>query len=368
MKRPAHRDHRRRISALFCTLLVAPILALLSSPLLGADPALPSDVTFNLRRSFPEELMDGGPNGHSMGARWNVKLKMGEHSAVHDIAADCELHVAAKRSDNRLLANPSGIVVEPPNVCKLRIPQMAQSGKIKDTWASYFDTKVKDKTCEVTGFPRIYSEHSSGGSSTGSNPDHVVEVHPQIGMHCDGEDAADFLPLLRVFPKMRRITDNSAEACLDKRQLFVRAREKSGAVIYEFLEQGAKGFGGSCGNFVVVEADISKEYLRELSNGGDHVALARAWVNGHGPWPLKIYTYKGTPEDAAIAALMADPDEGASIELQLHGLLTYDYFTIVQTLQKKEGGQFVWLPVSELEEYKEIRNPLALVVFGKAVD
>jgi len=368
MSRPARSNQLRLISHPLHTLLVAPMFALLFSPLLGADPALPSDVTFNLRRSFLEELMDGGPNGHSMGARWNVKLKMGEHSAVHDIADDCELHVAARMPNNRILANPSGIVVEPPNVCKLRVPQIAQSGSIKTAWGSYFDTKVQDKTCEVTGFPRIYSEHSSGGSATGSNPDHVVEVHPQIGMHCDGEDAADFLPLLKIFPNMRRITDLSAEACLDKRQLFVRAREKSGAVIYEFLEQGAKGSGGSCGNFVVVEADISKEYLRELSNGGDHVALARAWVGDHGPWPLKVYTYKGTPEDDSIAALKDNPDETASIELQLHGLLTYDYFTIVQTLQKKEGGQFVWLPVSELEDYKEVPSPLALVVFGKAVD
>ena len=194
MSRPARSNQHRLLSLFRRTLLVASTLSLLTPVLHAADPPLPSDVKFNLRQAFLEELMDGGPNGHSMGARWTTKLTMGEHSAVHDIAADCELHVAAKRSDNRILANPCGIVVEPPNVCKLRIPQIAQSGSIKTAWTSYFDTHVKGKSCEVTGFPRIFSEHSSGGEAGSSNPDHVVEVHPQIGKHCDGEPAVETKP------------------------------------------------------------------------------------------------------------------------------------------------------------------------------
>ena len=48
-----------------------------------SDALLPSDVTFNLRRSFLEELRTGGPNNATVGARFTASLKMGDHSAVH---------------------------------------------------------------------------------------------------------------------------------------------------------------------------------------------------------------------------------------------------------------------------------------------
>lgn len=113
-----------------------------------------------------------------------------------------------------------------------------------------------------------------------------------------------------------------------------------------------------------MDAHIGKEYIRELTNGGDHVALARVWVGEDGPYPLKIYTYKGTAVDSAIASLMVNTDEYAELNLPLHGLLTYDYFSIVQAIQ---DPSFNWLPSSELKVYREVRNPLALVAFGRAV-
>src|SRR3990172_8818476 len=102
------------------------LAALLASATVASaqDGVLPSDVTFNLRRSFLEGLRTGGANGASVGARWTIDLNMGEHSNVHTLAADCEIHVGAKVPGNRQLANPSGIVVEPPNVCKYRVPHI----------------------------------------------------------------------------------------------------------------------------------------------------------------------------------------------------------------------------------------------------
>ena len=80
MNRPAHRNRRPLPSHSLCGLVIAPILGLLVSPLLGADPPLPSDVTFNLRQTFLQELMDGGPNGHSMGARRRVEPIYGTYN------------------------------------------------------------------------------------------------------------------------------------------------------------------------------------------------------------------------------------------------------------------------------------------------
>jgi hypothetical protein len=324
---------------------------------------VPSDVTFNLRQSFLEELLRAGPDSHSVGARWKVTLRITEHSAVHGIANDCEIHFGAKIPNNRIIASPRGIVVEPPNVCKNRVPQISQTGTIGSAWTTYYDAHVINETCEVTGFPRVFSEHSTGGGGGGSNPDHVVEIHPATSMTCDGE-TVNYLPLIKIHAGMRRISDASTIACLADRKLSVRRKQTGSTPTYEFLEEGAKGGGGRCGNFVVVDAHMGKEYIRELTNGGDHVALARVWVGEDGPYPLKLYTYKGTVVDSAIAALMANPDEYAELNVALHGLLTYDYFSIVQAVQ---DSSFNWLPASELKVYRDVPRPLALVVFGRAV-
>jgi len=348
---------------MFRSTIVALAAVVITSPIgaQGAGDHVPSDVTFNLRRSFLEELMTTGSTGHSVGARWKETLRMDQHSAVHQLASDCEIHVGAKVPNNRVIAAPPGIVVEPPNVCKSRVPQTRQTGSISTAWTSYFDDKVTGQTCDVVGFPRIFSEHAAGGGTSGSNPDHVVEIHPALSMSCNGE-MVNYLPLLKVYPGMRAISDVSASACLAERTLSVRQKQTGSVPIYEFLEEGAKGSGGRCGNFIVVEANIGKEYLRELSNGGDHVALARVWIGEDGPYPLKIYTYKGTPEDGAIATLLASTDEYAGINLSLHGVLTYDYFSIVQAVQ---DSSFNWLPPAALRDYREVKSPLALVVFGE---
>jgi hypothetical protein len=338
------------------------LLLLSIFPLRAQNEQVPSDVSFSLRRSFLQSLLTGGPNSRTVGARWKISLELGDHSGVHDLGGDCELHVAGRFPNNRIIADPAGLVAEPPNVCKARLPEIQQNGGIEDAWQGYFDDHVTGKTCEVTGFPRIFTEHSTGGKAGSSNPDHVVEVHPAIGLDC-GEGKLDFLSILKAYPGMRQISEKSARACIDERQLFVRQRGSGSAIRYEFLEKGAKGANGTCGNFAVVEAHIGKEYLRTLTNGGDHVALGQVWIGEDGPFPLKIYTYKGTPEDGKITHLMDNADTTATVEIQLHGLLTYDYFTIAQALQDPNRQ---WLNASALHDYKEISRPLAMVVFGEA--
>lgn len=345
------------------------LVAALNATQLAAQDPVPSAVTFNLKRHFLDELMTSGPDQRTVGARWATRLRLGEHSRVHAVSADCEIHVGARMPNNRVIASPPGIVIEPPNVCRQRVPQIAQGGNRDSAWVRFFRS-VQDSTCEVTGFPRIFSEHAAGGGDGGSNPDHVIEIHPVTALTC-GQTTMDFIPLVKIHPNMRKISSNSTRACLEERKLWVRQRGSGNQIRYEFAEEGAKGgSGGSCGNFVVVHAAIGKEYIRQLSNGGDHVALARAWVDSSGPFALKIYTYNGTPEDSALAQLDANPDSIATLEMNLHGLLTYDYFTIVQAVQEDDpgpDGQFDWRPALELRNFIEIRSPLALIVFGRAL-
>jgi hypothetical protein len=325
----------------------------------GNEP-LPSGVVFNLRQAFLAALLSrGADTAHSVGARYAAQLQMGDHSGVHALASDCELHAAGR--PQQVIAEPRGLVVEPPNVCKRRIPQLGHAGGLAVAWTRYFDEHVTGQPCEVTGFPRIFTEHSSGaGGESSSNPDHVVEIHPAIAMTC-GTEQIDLLPNLTYFKGMRAITPLSTIACLNERRLSVRMRTVGGEDVYEFAEAGAKTTAGRCGNFVIVDAHVGKEYLRELTNGGDHTALARVWVGEAGPFPLKIYTYKGTPADGRLATLMASSDDAATVEFRVHGLLTYDYFTIAQAVQR---GKNDWLPADSLRDWKLIDHPLGLVVFG----
>jgi hypothetical protein len=333
----------------------------LSSP--GKAQDVPSDVSFSISRAYLQRLMTEGPGGRTVGARFQTQLRMGDHSRVHRLDSDCELHVAGVFGGGPA-ADPGGLVVEPPNVCKLRVPPLPASGALSSEWEDLFSNEVTGHDCTVTGFPRIFTEHAQGGEAGSSNPDHVLEIHPATEIDC-GATRLNFVPSIRVFPGMRKISDGSAVACLGERDLFVRERGDGPGAMYDFHEEGGMGAAGRCGNFVVVEAHVTREFIRQLDNGGDHVALARAWIGDSGPFPLKIYTYAGTDIDRDLAALLNNPDPQAALEHTVHGVLTYDYFTIAQVLQEPDPPH-AWLPQARLSSFTEIRNPLSLVVFGRA--
>ena len=67
---------------MFRSTIVAMAAVVITSPIGAQGDHVPSDVTFNLRRSFLEELMTTGSTGHSVGARWKETLRMDQHSAV----------------------------------------------------------------------------------------------------------------------------------------------------------------------------------------------------------------------------------------------------------------------------------------------
>ncbi len=290
-----------------------------------------------------------------------MQMNFDEHSGVHTLSSDCELHVAWLDGGGH--GSPAAVVAEPPNVCHERLPGAPKTGSIGVPWIALFDNLTQShQKCTVVGFPRIFAEHAAGEGTGGSNADHVLEIHPALSISCDNGVTLDLSKQLKVFPGMRKITDASASACLEQRKLWVRKHDDR----YEFAEEGAKGSGGRCGNFVVLDAIFHKgaEYVREFDKNeaghGDHSAIAWVTVGDLGPYSLKIYTYRDTPEDAELAQVMAgtrDPSD----PMHLHGLLTYDYFTIIRSLQDKDRN---WL--ESIDDWKEVPHPLALVVFGTA--
>jgi len=287
-----------------------------------------------------------------------LSLKM-EHrtSTVHTLAKDCEIHVAAKTSDGKKLAWPSAVVVEPPNLCKERGPGMsatASEKSLRETlWPSYFDAHIMNRDCLAIGFPRIFTEHAAG-SAHPANPNHVLEIHPALRIEC-GSFVLDMKKFLKAYRGMRSIQPTSAQECVSTRKLYVRKNQSR----YEFLEEG----GNNCGNFVVVDSHINSEWVRALSNGG-HTAIARVNFGCFdnfpclGPYTLKLYTYPGTPEDAILTNFLTGTGNDAQNHY-FHGMLTYDYFSIIKTLRKEDGA---WIDPAD---WTPVKYPIAMVVFGE---
>ena len=64
---------------------------------------------------------------------------------------------------------PPFLVVEPPNACRFKPNNPTPTTTIPNAiWKTLFDTKMKDKECDVTGFPQLLFLmpgvlHCSGG-------------------------------------------------------------------------------------------------------------------------------------------------------------------------------------------------------------
>ena len=330
-----------------CRRILAPILIVIGftvSPSLTGFVEAAVQFHFAISEEFLNTLVSDDSILRTM------RITMNARSAVHSLDSDCELHVGGTVQD-LTLGQPSGMVVEPPNLCKIKPegtsgnPTGAQLRNV--IWPNLFDQKVIGRTCEVTGFLRLFTEHASGGGSSGSNPDHVFEIHPALACNCDGEEVS-FRSFLKVFSGMRAITPGSATSCIQQRALFVRF--KNGR--YQFKQQG-----GTCGNFAIVEASSVVANATRVVTGG-HTTIARVTADGDSRSTLRLYTIQGSQSDGWLADVMQN-GFGSQAKL-LHGLFTYDFASIIRTL-RGSNNQLI-----KPSQWEQIDFPLAFVVYGEA--
>lgn len=291
-------------------------------------------IDFAISESYLHSLADGSSIIVSVPVRFTHRT-----NDVHSLSEDCEMHLAGKPIDQTLGA-PNSIVVEPPNLCKFH----SETGM---SWPDVFDSQVMHRDCVATGFPRIFTEHAKNAGG-GANPNHVFELHPATKIVC-GDNAVSFEGYLTVFPHMRAITPSSADNCVRTRSLSVRYN--SDKARYEFLQDG----GQHCGNFAVAEVGfVEPAWVHKI--GGGHSAIARVSLNGESRTTLKIYTLEGSEADSWLAQVK---DSGMGDQrTYLHGMLTYDYFSIVRAVRTRDG---TWLKPTD---WMPVKFPLAFVVFG----
>jgi hypothetical protein len=273
---------------------------------------------------------------------------------VKALAQDCEVHVAGTLLD-REFGEPEAVISEPPNDCKFlpnaKNPTSAVTGA---SWRTLLDRHVLNHDCTITGFPRIFTEHADSGTAGTSNPNHVFELHPALTIACDGEQSLGFSHALTAPTGLRHITAESAASCLRDRRLSVRFKDGQ----YEFIQSGGHG----CGNFAIVEVgSLNPKWIRATDGG--HTALARVSADGSTRESLKLYTLNGTVADTWLAGLNPPTRQPAKVitdRVLLHGVITYDYFSIIRTLH--EVGATTW---KRPADWVEIPFPLAFIVYGQ---
>ncbi len=321
------------------------VLTLLA--VLAAVPALASeDYDFWISEAALKAIHDN----HS--TVFGFEATFGGRSKVHKLGSDCEMHVATKPV-TRMTA-PEKWIIEPPYLCENAAPQ----GK----WEDFFDANILNSAepCLVEGFPRILDEHLHGEESP-SNPHHAFELHPLTRITC-GATVVDFVPFLGFSQGMSQIKDASAAKCFEMK---VWVRRNTGQHRYEFQVDRPP----NCGNFFAYEMSIFSEWIRSVDHldaAKGHSALARVKPAGSSKnVTLKIYTLPGTAEDQQLATWQQDwennqeePHHGA----YFHGLTTIDHFSVWKTVTNSQGQKLA------VSDWKEVKFPLAMVVFGAVPD
>ena len=295
------------------------------------------DFAFAVSSSFLQSL----ESGHTILPTFNVTL--GGHSKIHPLESDCEMHVAATLQSPQTFGFPEALVIEPPNLCEID-PNGDVSDEV-DGWLSIFDDLL-GKNCQASGFPRIFTEHATGGAGA-SNPDHVFELHPATSISCDGETHS-FIKFVKIFPGMRAISPRTAASCIANRKLEVKFDSDHDR--YLFRESG-----GTCGNFAKIAIEsVMPGTVKAPGSGGGHSAIAHVSADGESSSTLKIYTLAGTDADDWLT--------GNPSPITLHGVITYDYFSLLKKIHppKQDWQRFTdWTPID---------FPLAFVAFGESAD
>jgi hypothetical protein len=138
---------------------------------------------------------------------------------------------------------------------------------------------------------------------------------------------------------------------MNGRQLEVRYDASTAE--YQFRENAV-----GCGNFAILEVDdLNPKWVRTVTGG--HTAIARVSGDGASTVTLKIYTLSPSAIDTWLASAAASAASGNERKL-VHGLFTYDYFSVLKTVHPKQQN---WLTPAD---WTSIKFPLAFVAFGEA--
>jgi hypothetical protein len=255
------------------------------------------------------------------------------NSKVHPLASDCELHFGAHSTNFQ--GDPDGLVLEPMNVCVAPFP-----GKTEQDNADWlaFAGRIKNTVVTVSGVPRIWPEHLSGGNEP-SNPNHAVEIHPLTSVAAAGQ-TFDFAPNVFAGDYTGGVGEPTALKIVQKTSVSVTRVGASAEISFQ---------AGTIGNFTVLDIVIDKNSI--ASDGAGSFRMdGEVAVDDETSAPVHIVTAKGSPINDEIEKIKGRRRRNVSMQALV--LFSLSPKALLDAANESQGT-----PVA-------VEKPLQLILYG----
>ena len=265
------------------------------------------------------------------------EMRIAGHSNVHPLASDCELHFGAHSTNFQ--GDPDGIVLEPMNVCVQPFP-----GKTEQNNADWiaFSNQLTNTVVTVTGVPRIWPEHLSGGNEA-SNPNHAVEIHPLTSVVTAGQ-TLNFAPNIFAGDFTGGVGEPTALKIAQNTSVSVTRVGDSAEISFT---------AGQIGNFTVLDIVIDKKSI--ASDGAGSFRMdGEVVVDQSTSAPVHIVTAKGSPINDEIQKIKG----GIRKSISMHALVLFSLSpqALLDAAESSQGS-----PVA-------VEEPLQLILYGSPND
>jgi hypothetical protein len=255
------------------------------------------------------------------------------HSNVHPLASDCELHFGGHSPNFQ--GDPDGLVLEPMNVCIQPFPGETEFDKAR--WIQ-FSNDITGTVVTVSGVPRIWPEHLSGGNEP-SNPNHAVEIHPLTSVKAGGK-TFDFVNEVFAGDYEGGVGEPTALKIAEKTTVAVSRVGTSAEITFK---------GGTIGNFTVLDIVIDRDSITD-DGAGSFRMNAEVVIDDETSAPVRVVTIKGSPINDDIAKIKSKKRKNVS----MHALVLFSLNPeALLNAANKSNGNLV-----------PVETPIQLILYG----
>jgi hypothetical protein len=255
------------------------------------------------------------------------------HSNVHSLASDCELHFGGHSPNFK--GKPEGLVLEPMNVCVAVFPGKTQNNKAD--WLNFSD-QIKDTVVTVSGVPRIWPEHLSGGNEP-SNPNHAVEIHPLTSVKTGGQKF-DFAPNVFAGEYEGGVKEPTALKIAEKTSVAVTRVGDSVKISFK---------AGTIGNFTVLDMVIDRDSITS-DGAGSFRMNAEVIIDDETSAPVHVVTVKGSAINDEIEKIKKQEEKNVSMQALV--LFSLSPEALLEAANQSNGN-----PVA-------VETPIQLILYG----
>jgi hypothetical protein len=225
-------------------------------------------------------------------------------------------------------------VFEPMNICIQ--PFFGKDTQSNKDWIDFADS-VTGKTVKLTGVPRIWPEHLTGGQGD-SNPNHALELHPLVKLQDGDQPERDFTQFIFAPSGLPGISENTQTSIVGTTT--VTARKTGDMVQIVFTTSGM------IGNFASLDVVIAPSDIQQADGG--HRMTGEVEFPGGDSFPVRMVSVAGTDIDQTIAKIAAGSKKTTLEVLALFSLSPNALLDAVNS-----GGT------------GKVRTPIQLILYGE---